>query len=176
MTHGVYQIRNIANSKVYIGSAAGHGFVNRRSSHFRLLRMGTHHSIALQRAWNKYGEKSLIFEILLYCDPENCLIYEQLAMDHYKPAYDICPTAGSQLGFKHSLESKLKMSKAHQGKIIPSHRGSTHSMSKLDEHQVKQIKHELHMKVPQQDIADRFGVTQSAVSRIGSGERWGWLQ
>ncbi len=33
MKHGVYQIRNIVNNKLYIGSAAGKGFDNRYNLH-----------------------------------------------------------------------------------------------------------------------------------------------
>ena len=59
---GIYQIRNLVNGKVYVGSAVN--LQHRRREHRSDLRNGNHHSIKLQRAYNKYGESSFAFEIL----------------------------------------------------------------------------------------------------------------
>jgi len=115
--HGVYQIRNIQNGKVYIGSAAGKGFRNRWNLHKQQLQNNKHHSVYLQRAWNKYGVGAFVFEILLYCDPENCIMYEQITFDYYRPEYNCSPTAGSCLGIKHSQSTKDKIGDAHRGKM-----------------------------------------------------------
>ena len=56
---GIYQIRNIANGKVYVGSAAK--FSRRFNDHKRKLNNGRHHSIKLQNAWNKNGAESFVF-------------------------------------------------------------------------------------------------------------------
>jgi len=74
-----------------------------------------HHSIIFQRAWNKYGRDAFMFEVLLYCDPEHCIMYEQLSMDHYQPKYNICKIAGSSLGVKRSEECKRKISESKKG-------------------------------------------------------------
>jgi group I intron endonuclease len=60
---GVYQIRNIINNKRYIGSSA-RGIYNRWKLHKSTLNRKIHHSILLQRAWDKYGKENFIFEIL----------------------------------------------------------------------------------------------------------------
>lgn len=118
LKHGVYQIRNIQSGERYIGSAAGRGFRNRWGTHILDLNKQRHHSRYLQRVWNKYGADVFIFEVLLYCNPENCLMYKQIALDYYRPGYNSSPTAGSCLGIKHSRLTKDKIGNAHRGKIM----------------------------------------------------------
>lgn len=109
MKNGIYRIRNIQNNKCYIGSSASvKGFSTRWSKHRKQLERQQHHSPKLQNAWNKYGADAFIFEVLLYCDPENCLIYEQIYLDYFKPEYNISPTAASCLGVKRSPEFKRR--------------------------------------------------------------------
>lgn len=65
MTHdvqGIYQIKNLKNDKVYIGSSVC--VYKRWQQHRRELRSNKHHSFHLQQAWNKYGEDSFKFSIL----------------------------------------------------------------------------------------------------------------
>lgn len=57
----IYQIVNKRNGKKYIGSTVNPN--KRKARHFRELENQNHHSIALQRAWNKYGEENFYFEI-----------------------------------------------------------------------------------------------------------------
>ncbi len=90
---GVYQIENIVNGKLYIGSS---NQIERRFYLHRWdLRRGMHHSPLLQRAWNKYGEKSFIFKIIFTCLPEDRQKHEQAIMDHLQTTdpskgYNIC--------------------------------------------------------------------------------------
>ncbi len=114
---GIYKILNTINGDFYIGSACH--FRKRWENHLYELRKNKHHSIHLQRAWNKYGEQAFEFKILLYCDIENLLYYEQTLIDGLKPVYNTCRTAGNCLGRIFSDEAKLKMSNSHKG-IYPS--------------------------------------------------------
>lgn len=107
--HGIYQILNKINRKCYIGSSAGHGFRNRWVTHYRQLENNKHHSISLQRAWNKYGKENFEFKILLYCDSKSCIFYEQIFLDFFHPEYNVSPTAGSQFGYHHSDETREKL-------------------------------------------------------------------
>ena len=59
---GIYQIKNLVNGKIYIGSSVD--LKRRRKHHFVDLRRNVHHCKYLQRAWNKYGETKFKFEIL----------------------------------------------------------------------------------------------------------------
>lgn len=109
---GIYEIRNIHNGNRYIGSAVR--IANRWLDHRRSLGRGNHHAIALQRAWNKYGESAFEFSKLLICSKENLIMYEQAFFDFYKPAYNSAPIAGSQLGYRHTEESRKKMSASNR--------------------------------------------------------------
>lgn len=104
MKSGIYEIRNTANGKRYIGSAAS--LRGRKATHLSYLRRGIHHNTHLQRAWNQYGEPSFTFTTLLYCAKDSLLMYEQLLIDAMEPEYNLSPTAGSTLGVRWSPEAK----------------------------------------------------------------------
>lgn len=56
-----------------------------------------------------------------------------------------------------------------------SNRGSRHGLSKLTEVDVSRIVRLLEAGASQQSIADRNGISQTTVSQISRGERWGWF-
>jgi group I intron endonuclease len=110
----IYIIRNNINDKIYIGSAID--VKARWVTHRSRLKNNQHHSIILQRAYNKYGIESLSYEILEYVTDKNKLIErEQVWINFFKPEYNINKIAGNNLGMKHSEETKKKMSEAHKG-------------------------------------------------------------
>lgn len=107
---GVYQIRNLVNGKVYVGSGASKRGINGRFwDHRNDLNANSHHSIKLQRAWIKYGSESFVFEVIELTSPANCISREQWWMDKKdscKNGYNILPTAGSPLGSKQSIATR----------------------------------------------------------------------
>lgn len=119
---GVYMIRHTTSGKVYIGSSAGRsGILGRMNRHIEDLRGGGHHSVHLQRAWDKYGPEAFEFIVLEYCPAEECLDREQVFMDFYKctdrrHGYNISPTAGNCLGVRHTAETRAKISAAGMGR------------------------------------------------------------
>lgn len=58
----IYKIINKVNGKFYLGST--NNFNRRVRDHSNLLNKNKHHSILLQRAWNKYGENNFDFKII----------------------------------------------------------------------------------------------------------------
>lgn len=115
---GIYRIINTLDNKFYIGNSVN--IYSRWGLHKHLLNNNKHGSIKLQRAWNKYGEQNFRFEIIELCDPvrDTLIFLEQKYLD-LKPAYNTCYFASSTLGFRHSEESKKKMSdfrKTQKGK------------------------------------------------------------
>lgn len=74
MKSGIYQIKNVLNNKIYVGSAKD--FDKRWKRHFSDLANGNHHSIKLQRSYNKHGNvfKCSILEEIPY---EKDLIIER---------------------------------------------------------------------------------------------------
>jgi group I intron endonuclease len=88
-TCGIYRIKNRVNGKVYIGSSKA--IENRVYQHVWELNRNEHHSITLQRAWNKHGKDAFEFETVLICSPDMLLVYEQSLVDFYDSA---CPGKG----------------------------------------------------------------------------------
>jgi group I intron endonuclease len=117
---GVYVIANRIDGKKYVGSASA-SIVKRWNDHRRDLTNGRHHSVHLQRAWDKHGESAFSFQVLVFCDPKQCVALEQLWMNCFraserKHGYNISPTAGSTRGKLHTEASIEKMRQAHRGK------------------------------------------------------------
>ena len=57
----IYHIINKVNGKRYIGETVQ--YETRKKTHLRNLKNGEHHSIKLQKAWNKYGEDNFEFQV-----------------------------------------------------------------------------------------------------------------
>lgn len=110
---GIYQIRNVINGHLYIGSAAD--IARRWKWHRNALRAGNHHSVYLQRAFNRYGEASFVFSVLLECREGELIENEQRFLDSLKPVYNLCQVAGSPLGYKHTEETRQKVSQSLLG-------------------------------------------------------------
>lgn len=117
MASGVYCIENVTNGRRYIGSAVD--IQKRWKEHRRGLSEGRHHSRFMQRCWDKYGEAAFSFRILIFCAREHVLMYEQILLDAWKPEYNTSPTAGSQFGYRHSEETRAKMSEARRKDFSP---------------------------------------------------------
>lgn len=116
MIGGIYKIQNVVNGKCYIGSAKS--FRTRFRKHKNVLVKNAHHSIKLQRAWNKHGEDAFIFQPIIFCEPKNLLFYEQQAIDAYNSycdGYNATIKANSALGVKRSDETKAKISVSKSG-------------------------------------------------------------
>lgn len=117
---GIYKIVNCVNGKFYVGSSVN--FNNRKRLHLFYLRNGNHQNVHLQRSWNKYGEVSFTFELVVELDDtKKLLLEEQKWLDKYYSTdvlYNICPIAGSSLGRKCSEETKQKIAKKAFGRIV----------------------------------------------------------
>ena len=193
MKTGVYIIRNKINDKCYIGSAAT-SFKIRRNSHRHHLRKGTHHNSYLQNAWNKHGADAFEFAILLFCAPEACIDHEQIFIDIYQPEYNICQTAGSRLGVKHSEATKKKMcgknnsmygkpiTDAHRKKLCSAQCGRkftiehknnlARAIGKLTENNVLMIREALTNGVTIRTLYEKYNVTKSCIMSIKHRRTW----
>jgi group I intron endonuclease len=115
---GIYMIKNILTGGLYIGSAVN--FMKRSRKHIYQLNLNEHHSIILQNSWSKHGGNNFVFIILEIVEKkEELLQREQFYFDLHKPEYNILKNAGSNLGKKHSAETKKKMSDSHKGEKAP---------------------------------------------------------
>lgn len=181
---GIYQIRNIINNKVYIGSTSD--FKRREKDHLHDLEANKHHSYHLQKSYNKYGKDNFIFEILEEIkrienedELKNILIKrEQHWLDKIKShnieiGYNISPTASISLGIKRTPEFKEKIRITSLGrKHTEESKLKCKTRCKLTTEEVIQIKTMLKNGEKQIDIANKFNVNSSVISNIKSGRRW----
>lgn len=131
----IYIIRNSINGKFYIGSSKNCHV--RKLKHFNELRKNKHHSIHLQRAFNKYSEDNFEFIIIETC--YNYLEREQYLFDNvidFKDTYNISKMAtGGDLIFNHPNRAEIirktteallkapKRTKSYKGKNNPNWKG-----------------------------------------------------
>jgi len=113
MKTGIYKITCLSNFKCYIGSSKN--IAVRWKNHKKSLNDNKHKNSYLQNCWNKYGEKSFIFEIIEECNVNCLLIREQYWLDFTEcyikeKGFNVCKKSNSPLGYKHTLENKIKMS------------------------------------------------------------------
>jgi group I intron endonuclease len=115
MNCGIYNIRNIINNKIYIGSSEN--LKKRLKDHLKELRANRHANNKLQNAWKKYGEQSFLFEVILFCDKLDLIPNEQMFLDSYAidQIYNICLKAGNTKGYKHSKDTKRKIGESSRG-------------------------------------------------------------
>jgi group I intron endonuclease len=130
---GIYIIRNILNNDFYVGSAVN--FRRRFNLHISTLSRNSNPCKHLKNAIDKYNIRNFTFEIVKQVSKEDLIKEEQKYIDLLKPPYNISKTAGSTLGcnygekfkerrreimknFKHTEETKKKISEAHKGKIL----------------------------------------------------------
>lgn len=180
---GIYQILNLTNNKCYIGSTAV-GFHDRWRDHKSLLRCNRHHSPILQNAWNKYGAEVFRWIVVEICQPEQCIEREQYWLNTTQPEYNICRTAGSSLGRKHSTATKAKIAKGHigicrphteqtkqkisrskKGVPIPKLQGQNHPRSKLSNNDIRFIQKHYLAGISTTTLTIRFGVHNTTITR-----------
>lgn len=114
---GIYEIKNIESGKRYIGSACN--FLVRWKNHRNELNRSVHDNSHLQNAWNKYSEDAFEFNVLLVCDKNNNILYEQAFLDKMCPTYNIAKNATApMLGLHHTKETCAKLSAINKGKIF----------------------------------------------------------
>lgn len=116
----IYQITNLKNNKFYIGST--NNFKIRKRKHLWDLRNNKHVNKHLQNSYNKYGEESFEFKILVEC--ENIKEKEQEFLDNldFTKSYNISrnPVGGDMiktLPKEKQLEIYKKLSESMKGKV-----------------------------------------------------------
>jgi group I intron endonuclease len=144
----VYKFTCLPTKRIYIGSSIM--CLKRKNEHYRDLRNNRHHCTRLQRAYNVHGKSNLIFEVLEYCNYEEIIQREQHYLDTLLFAQEyinsgrkdnrfrilgmnIKPIAGSSLGHKWSMESRLKItgrkrSEEFKAKLSKSLSGENHPL------------------------------------------------
>lgn len=190
---GVYKITNIKNNKLYIGSSIN--IRKRWREHRKDLNNNIHHSVYLQRSWNRHGSDSFVFEIIELVNNKKLVISrEQFWLDNLKPferdrGYNMYNVANSPLGYKHSQETRLKLSIARKGKQCKEknhmygkkHSETTKAQMRLSHiyrgravnaDQVREIRNRYNDGESIQSIANNFGLSHGGVSHIVHNRSW----
>lgn len=113
---GTYKI-TIAHRNYY-GSSTD--LLRRKDNHKHELKKGIHANEVMQRAFDKYDDFQ--FEILELCAPEETLIKEQPLLDRFyrtEGNMNLCPVAANSYGYKHTEETRKKMSAWQLGRKLP---------------------------------------------------------
>jgi group I intron endonuclease len=93
---------------IYVGSSK---HMRRRVlRHIADMRRGTHSNGFLQRVFDKHGEPTCRVE--RECDESELLIHEQEAIERLKPRFNLSPTAGRNVGHRHSADTINRMREA----------------------------------------------------------------
>jgi hypothetical protein len=152
---GIYKIINTLNNKVYVGSSTN---INTRwNQHRKSLCSNTHHSVKLQRSYNKYGDV-FIYELIIECLVEELLTEEQYyieLLDSYDNGYNSIPTAGSNLGMKHTDETKNKLRES-----------STGNTNRLGMKHTDETKLKISIKLKDKPLSDETKLKMS-ISKLG---------
>lgn len=122
---GIYLWYNLETGDYYVGSSKC--LTTRLRSYFNSTVMKRSKVSRIYNAIAKYGLSSLKLIILAYAPAlpvEELLTLEQFFIDTMNPAYNISPTAGSNVGFKHSAETKAIMGAKKKGKLNPNYGGT----------------------------------------------------
>jgi len=117
MTSGVYQILNTVNGKCYIGSS--NRIEQRWRVHRNTLISGTHHSKKLMRSVLKHGISAFKFSVVEECNSEDNITRELFwidVKDSVHTGYNSRTMPGSNLGLRHSADTKAEMSRTRKGR------------------------------------------------------------
>ena len=100
MSIGIYKVKNLINSKVYIGQSVD--IEKRWSTHIAELNNNYHYNAHLQRAWNKYGKENFEFSIVEECDVNQLNqreIYWISKFNSYEDGYNLTSGGGNTESF-----------------------------------------------------------------------------
>ncbi len=168
----VYEVKHLETGKRYIG-ATTRTLDKRKTEHLSLARKGGKNYF--MNALRKHGGGAFSWAMLFESDDSEQVydlerVYLQGLLDSGCEVYNTHPGGhGGTLpgkdhpwwGKKHSPETREKMRK-----------NSARPTAKLNEEQVRDIKHLLIDNIPESEIARRFDTTQPNVNLIASGKRW----
>lgn len=134
---GIYKIQSkIKPEKLYIGSSCN--IRKRFNTHKRDLKLNKHHSIILQRHYNKYGEEDLEYAIVEECD--NLVEKEQYYLDNLNPIFNVCKVAGRppKIIYTEEIRQKMrvkKLGKSPVNKGVKSNKPAWNTGKKMPEEQ-----------------------------------------
>lgn len=118
MKSGIYQIRNTADGKRYIGRTIN--LNKRKRDHFWALENNRHNNNHMQRAYNK-NPNAFVFEIVEECETEKLNEREVYWISYYNTmddryGYNQCEGGKTTNGYHFTDEAKKKISEKNKGR------------------------------------------------------------
>ena len=98
---------------------------------------------------------------------------------------NVFPYVVDSRGYRHTDETKAKISASHMGKkfseaskqrMSEAKRYGGNSKAKIKPDDVREIRRLLALSIPQADIASRFGVSRYVVTDIKRGRSWSYIK
>jgi len=186
----VYSIENKINGKMYIGKT--NNLKLRFKVHINKSRNTSSKSQYIHKALNQYGATNFWFKALWYCFSEQeAFEISQISLRHTndsKFGYNLTNGGEGAKGFKHSKETKIKLSelaklktgninpfygKSHSDDVKLRSRGESNKQSKLLESQVIDIlNHYYTGKYTENDLGNLFNVSRGTVNDILRDVKW----
>lgn len=189
----IYGIKNKTTGFIYIGKTIN--VKNRFTRHKTQLKHNKHKNIHLQRSYNKHGAECFEYFVIESCGIEELHLREQYWIDYYKDTIynqekyvlDDIGIHNSFFGKHHTSETKKKMSVLKQTVYIGPNNPNfgnkqplkvrlkmveNNSGTILTEVDIPIIADLLRNGVPHKDIAIRFHVSRTQITRISNGTRW----
>jgi group I intron endonuclease len=167
----IYKVTNLVNGKVYIGQTVRE-FEIRKTQHIYDTISNKDNSI-FHKALLKYGQDKFQWEIIDNAETEEELnkkeiywinFYNSYIRAKNSNGYNMTIGGEGMSGYKHSDESKEKISKVKKG--------SKHHNAKLTEEDVLQIKELIKSGAKPTEISQNFKVNIATICDIKSGKKW----
>lgn len=113
---GIYKWTNKLTNDIYVGQSKS--LAKRFINYFNLSYLKNRETLVISRALIKYGYSNFSLEILEYCEIANLTEREQFYLDKLNPKYNTLKIAGSSSGYKHTEETKNKISQSLKGVYV----------------------------------------------------------
>lgn len=129
MAIGIYQIKNIKNNLIYIGSSKD---IKKRWSHHKYeLTKNKHTNIFLQEDWNEFGESCFEFSILEECEENERYNIEQEYIDELLPFHRNGVGYNINENSKRKNEDGIRIFKNRYRKVNPFYKCSKKAVEEI---------------------------------------------
>lgn len=129
---GIYELVHRASGRRYIGSSKT--IRSRVGRHLHDLRMGSHHSVFLQRLYSKYGEDAFEARVVAPSPGGACLLFQEQVFINLNASLgrllNTCKVAGRCDGIKQSEATKAKRAESLRRCVRPANFGALISQAK----------------------------------------------
>jgi group I intron endonuclease len=186
----IYQIRNTANNKIYIGST--NNVRKRWNNHRSKLNNGKHENQYLQLAWQKYGENSFEFTIIEEVNDKNRIereiyylnetkSYERhIGYNFDKNPTDKSGTNNSFYGKSHNEDTRRKLkqlannrSPELKNRMGIKNRGENSAHARLNWDSVREIRKLYSLgNETYKSLSNKYNVAESTIQAIMNGKSW----